>query len=255
VTGFRTVVAATTNEHKLAEIAAILTPLGYEVISRAAAGVPDFEIEETGATFEENSLLKARVIFDWLGGRFAALADDSGIEADALGGAPGVFSARFAGQRGDGAYAVDGDGAYVADGDGAYVADVDGAAADFAAADLDAEQAHRSRQDRANNAKLLRLLEGIPLERRTGRFVSVITCIRPGAETLVCRGEVEGKIDFKETGKAGFGYDPLFIPEGYDHSFGLFSPEDKNAISHRGAALEKLAARLAEEAAGGAPSC
>ena len=217
----KTIVAATTNAHKLAEIAAILAPLGYEVISRAAAGVPEFEIEETGATFEENSLLKARVIFDRLGGQRISLADDSGIETDALGGAPGVFSARFAVKPGD--------------------------AADFSAADLNTEQGHRSRQDRANNAKLLRLLEGVPAGERTGRFVSVITCLRPGEEPLVCRGVVEGQIDFKETGKAGFGYDPLFIPEGYDHSFGLFAPEDKNVISHRGKALKQLAEELAKD--------
>ena len=93
----KTVVAATTNEHKLAEIAATLGPYGYTIVSREAAGVPEFEIEETGETFEENSLIKAQAIFDWLEGRVATLADDSGIEADALGGAPGVYSARFAG--------------------------------------------------------------------------------------------------------------------------------------------------------------
>jgi len=215
-----TVVAATANEHKLAEISAILSPLGYEVISRAAAGVPDFEIEETGETFEENSLLKARVIYDWLEGRAWALADDSGIEADALDGAPGVYSARFA-QAGD--------------------------LEDFAAAELNAEQSHRSLQDRANNKKLLRLLEGIPEGQRSARFVSVITCLRPGKDPIVCRGEVEGKVDFSETGIAGFGYDPLFIPTGYAYSFGLFKPEDKNALSHRGIALKKLAKEFAED--------
>jgi len=226
MTDLKTVVAATTNEHKLAEIAATLEPFGYKVVSREAAGVPEFEIEETGTTFEENSLLKAQAIFDWLEGREATLADDSGIEADALGGAPGVYSARFAVKPGDANH---------------------GDAADFAAADLDTAQAHRSRQDRANNAKLLRLLEGTPKEKRTARFVSVITCLRPGMDPLVCRGEIEGLVDFTETGKAGFGYDPLFIPIGYDYSFGLFKPEDKNAISHRGLALARLAEMLAAE--------
>ena len=214
------VVAATTNEHKLREIAAILAPLGYEVISREQAGVPDFEVEETGDTFEENSFLKAIAIFDWLGGHTATLADDSGIEADALGGAPGVWSARFA-----------------------QADDLD----DFVAAEINEEQSHRSLQDRANNKKLLRLLDGIPEGQRSARFVSVITCLRPGCEAIVCRGEVEGKVDLQETGKAGFGYDPLFIPEGYDHSFGLFTPEDKNALSHRGAALKMLAKELAAD--------
>jgi len=226
-----TVVAATTNKHKLEEIAATLEPFGYKVISRSEAGVPEFEIEETGVTFEENSYLKAKVIFDWLEGRAWALADDSGIEADALGGAPGVYSARFAGQVQPGPYA----------------ATADGDALDFAAADRNTEQAHRSRQDRANNAKLLRLLGETPEERRSARFVSVITCLRPGKETIVCRETVEGHVDFNETGKAGFGYDPLFIPAGYDYSFGLFTPEDKNAISHRGLALKAFAKKLKEE--------
>jgi|GEM_PF-161417 len=225
-------VVASTNGHKLAEISAIAGSFGYTVISRDAAGIPDIEIEEDGTTFEENSLLKARAIFDMLGGESAVVADDSGIEADALGGAPGVYSARFAGLKTPGPYAA------AADGD----------AADFAAADLDLAQAHRSRQDRANNAKLLRLLAGVPHERRTARFVSVITCLRPGMAPIVCRGEVEGHIDFQETGGAGFGYDPLFIPLGYECSFGLFGPDEKNAISHRGRALMLLAEKLGAEA-------
>ena len=206
-TNRKILVAATTNEHKIAEISAIAGSFGYTVVSRAEAGVPDFEVTETGSTFEENSLLKARAIFDFLEGAAAVAADDSGIEVDALGGAPGVLSARFAGQDGD-------------------------------------APGPRSRQDRANNAKLLKLLAGTPKEQRTARFVSVITCLRPGEPPVVCRGEVEGHVDFAETGDAGFGYDPLFIPLGYDRSFGLFAPEDKNAISHRGRALALLAERL-----------
>jgi len=221
-------VAATTNEHKIAEISAIAGSFGYSVISRAEAGAPDIEIEENGVTFEENSFLKAQVIFDMLDGRYATVADDSGLETDALGGAPGVYSARFAGQEAPGAYA----------------ASADGDSADFAAADLDTEQLHRNRQDRANNAKLLRLLEGVPAERRSARFVSVITCLRPGKAPIICRGEVEGRVDFAETGQGGFGYDPLFIPLGYEYSFGLFAPADKNAISHRGRALAMLAEKL-----------
>ena len=203
----KTIVVATLNEHKIAEIEAIAGSFGYTAVSREAAGAPDFEIEETGATFEENSLLKAQAVFDFLGGTVAVAADDSGLEVDALGGAPGVCSARFAGTR----------------------------------------RGSRSRQDRANNAKLLRLLEGTPEEQRTARFVSVITCLRPGKAPVVCRGEVEGKIGFEERGDGGFGYDPLFVPLGYERCFGLFSPEEKNAISHRGRALARLAEKLAED--------
>ena len=191
-------VAATTNKHKIKEISALAEPFGYAVISRAEAGVPDFEVEEDGATFEDNSLLKARAIFDWLGGKAATVADDSGIEVDFLGGAPGVLSARFAGDGGD----------------------------------------------KANNQKLLGLLKGVPWEERTARFVSVIVCLMPGKEPLICRGEVSGFVDYEETGTAGFGYDPLFIPLGFDRSFGLFTPEDKNMISHRGRALKALAEKL-----------
>ena len=218
----KTLVAATTNTHKIAEVSAIAGMFGYKVISRPAAGVPDFEIEETGATFEENSLLKARAVFDALGGEAAVVADDSGIEVDALGGAPGVYSARFATSSG-------------------------GDEADFAAAGRDEEQTHRSLQDRANNAKLLRLLDGVPEEKRTARFVSVITCLRPGKEPVVCRGEVEGRVGFAQTGREGFGYDPLFIPLGYERSFGLFTPGDKNAVSHRGRALALLAEKLKDD--------
>lgn len=224
----KVLVAATTNRHKIAEISAIAGSFGYAVVSRAEAGVPEFEIVEDGATFEENSLIKARAVFGWLGGKAGAVADDSGLEADALGGAPGVYSARFAGQEAPGAYA----------------AGPDGDMADFRAAETFGGQGRRSLQDRANNAKLLRLLEGVPEGLRTARFVSVITCLMPGRDPIVCRGEVEGHIAFGETGGSGFGYDPLFIPLGYSRSFGLFAPEDKNAISHRGRALMLLAEKL-----------
>ena len=226
--GQKTLVVATTNGHKVAEIAAIAESFGYTAVSRADAGVPDFEVDETGETFEENSLIKAKAIFDLLGGEVAVVADDSGIEVDALGGAPGVYSARFARHESPGTCA----------------ARADGDAADFAVAERNTAQAHRSLQDRANNAKLLRLLEGVPMEQRAARFVSVITCLRPGTPPLVCRGEVEGHVDFTETGTAGFGYDPLFIPLGHEISFGLFAPEDKNAISHRARALTQLAKKL-----------
>jgi XTP/dITP diphosphohydrolase len=227
----KTLVAATTNEHKIAEISSIAGSFGYTVLSRAEAGIPDFEIEETGTTFEENAFLKAKTIFDYLNGDASVVADDSGLEVDALEGAPGVYSARFAGQNAPGVYMETGDGD----------------ASDFQAADLDAGQLHRSHQDRANNAKLLRLLAGVPEGKRAARFVSVISCIIPGRDPIICRGEVTGRIDFKETGIAGFGYDPLFIPVGYEYSFGLFKPADKNAISHRGQALVLLAEKLADE--------
>ncbi|MDR0876149.1 MAG: non-canonical purine NTP pyrophosphatase [Clostridiales Family XIII bacterium] len=247
------IVVATTNAHKIAEISAIAGAFGYETISRDAAGVPpDFDVEEDGETFEDNSLLKARAVFDLLGGRVAVAADDSGLCVDALRGAPGVYSARFADATG------------------------------------------QDSQDFANNKKLLRLLShgehgSLPPEKRTARFVSVVTLVIPDhppvipdqppvipgqppvipdqppvipgltrdPKVIICRGEVEGRIAFHETGSGGFGYDPLFIPaleelqtaglEKYEgRSFGDFPPEDKNKISHRFRALEKLRVMLNE---------
>ena len=207
----KTLVIASTNENKIKEISSIAGSFGYEVISRAAAGLPDIEIEESGETFEENALLKARFVFDALGGREAVAADDSGIEVDALGGAPGIYSARFA------------------------------------SLPPDFSEASGKDLDKENNEKLLKLLSGVPHEQRTARFVSVIVCILPGKDPLICRGEAEGHIGTAGAGTAGFGYDPLFIPLGYDKSYGLLSPEEKNAISHRSKALSVLAKKLAEE--------
>ncbi|HZK88247.1 MAG TPA: RdgB/HAM1 family non-canonical purine NTP pyrophosphatase [Anaerovoracaceae bacterium] len=101
--------------------------------------------------------------------------------------------------------------------------------------------------DKRNNEKLLSLLKGIPMEKRSGRFVSVITIVYPDGTNIVARGEVEGHIAFEESGDNGFGYDPLFIPLGYNKSFGNFTSEDKNKISHRAKALVKLRKLLMEK--------
>lgn len=193
------IVAATKNRHKIEEIGAITEKFGMSIIARDEAGVPDVEIVEDGSSFEENSYKKAKGIMD-LCGR-PTIADDSGLEVDCLGGAPGIYSARFAGKDGD---------------------------------------------DEANNAKLISLIKDVPYDERTARFVSVITMVFPDGETLVARGEVEGKLLTEEHGGNGFGYDPLFVPEGYDISFGEIAPEIKNRISHRAKALEELARQLAK---------
>jgi len=111
---------------------------------------------------------------------------------------------------------------------------------------LSARFAGEDADDKKNNEKLLNLLEGVPMEKRTGRFVSVITIVYPDGTNVVARGEVEGHIAFEESGENGFGYDPLFIPEGYDITFGNFSSENKNKISHRAKALVKLRKILME---------
>lgn len=197
----KTIIAASSNAHKIEEIQAIMSKFGMKVISRDDAGVPKFEIEEDGETFEENSLKKAEEIMKVTGE--ITVADDSGLMVDCLDGSPGVYSARFAGEECD---------------------------------------------DTKNNEKLLKLLDGICQEERTAKFVSVITLIFPDGETLVARGECPGHIIEVPVGENGFGYDPLFVPEGYDKTFAQLSAGEKNLISHRAKALCKLEKLLNERA-------
>lgn len=194
-----TIIAASRNQHKIVEIEEITKKFGMHIISRDDAGIPKFEIEEDGETFEENSFKKANEIMKICGK--TTIADDSGLEVDYLGGAPGVYSARFAGEEGD---------------------------------------------DEKNNEKLIGLLDGIPYKERRARFVSVITMVFPDGETLVARGECEGHVIDTPVGDNGFGYDPLFVPEGFQRTFAQLTAEEKNRISHRAKALMKLEQLLAE---------
>ena len=187
------IVAASRNRHKIEEIEAITKKFGMSIISRDEAGVPPVEIVEDGETFEENSFKKADEIMKLCGK--ITLADDSGLMVDYLGGAPGVYSARFAGEDGN---------------------------------------------DEKNNEKLLKLLDGVPAKGRTAKFVSVITMVYPDVTVLSARGECPGRIITVPTGDGGFGYDPLFVPDGYEKTFAQLTPEEKNAISHRAAALTEL---------------
>ncbi len=179
---------ATNNAHKLAEVQAVLGD-GYTLATPRDCGVEE-EIPETQPTLEGNALQKARYLHVRTG--LDCFADDTGLEVAALGGAPGVRSAR---------YATDGH--------------------DFA----------------ANNRLLLRNLEG--REDRRARFRTVIALIRDGEEHLF-EGIVEGRIVDRETGCEGFGYDPLFVPDGYDRTFAEMTPDQKNAVSHRGRAVRRL---------------
>ncbi len=194
------IVAATQNKHKIKEIEAITKQFGMSIIPRNEAGIPDVEIVEDGDTFEANSYKKAYEIMKLCGK--ITIADDSGLVVDCLDGAPGVYSARFAG--------IDGD-------------------------------------DVANNKKLVELIKEVPYEERTARFVSVITMVFPDGKTIVARGEVEGHLVLEEKGPNGFGYDPLFVPVGYDRTFGEIEPEIKNKISHRANALVSLKEKLSAE--------
>ena len=180
---------ATNNAHKLSEVAAVLGP-DFKLITPRQAGVVE-EIPEDQPTLEGNALQKARYLKERTG--LDCFADDTGLEVVALGGAPGVHSAR---------YATDGH--------------------DF----------------KANNRLLLKNMEGIT--DRRARFRTVIALILNGEEYLF-EGIVEGVIAHEERGEEGFGYDPLFLPEGADCSFAQMSAEQKNAISHRGRAVRKFA--------------
>ena len=205
----KTIVAATRNKHKIEEIGAITGRFGMEIISRDEAGIPPVEIPETGKTFEENSYIKAYEIMKLCGQ--ITVADDSGLVVDCLDGAPGVYSARFAGFEGLWPDEND-EGCDTEDGD--------------------------------NNAKLIRLIQDVPYEDRTARFVSVITMVYPDGKTIVARGTVEGHLVLEPRGAGGFGYDPLFVPEGYDKTFGELGQDIKNAISHRANALKALHEKL-----------
>lgn len=188
-------VLATANPDKAREIASLLSSSTFGVVPRPA-DVP--EVEETGSTLEENARLKAAALVSATGS--VAVADDTGLEVEALGGAPGVYSARFAGE-------------------GATYAD--------------------------NVARLLRELDGVPMEKRRARFRTVALARFPDGREVVAEGAVDGVITESARGDGGFGYDPVFQPdEGDGRTYAELSLEEKNALSHRGRAFRALAASL-----------
>lgn len=185
-----TILLATQNEGKLKELRELLSDLSLDLLS--LANFPDIEaVPETGESFTENASLKA--VGYALQTGLLTFADDSGLEVDALGGAPGIFSARYAGE--------------------------------------DATDA-----DRTN--RLLEELSDTPAGKRSARFVSAVAIASGKGQVLnVSLGVCEGRIDFVPSGSRGFGYDPVFIPNGYDKSFGELESATKNQISHRARAL------------------
>ena len=191
------IVAATTNKGKIREFQEILGELGYEVVSMHDEGI-DVEVEETGSTFSENALIKARAVA--LLCDAPVIADDSGLCVDAMDGAPGIYSARFAGED---------------------------------ATDYD------------RNVKLLETLEGE--ENRKAQYVAAIAYISPDGTEITTEGIIEGEILTEEHGTGGFGYDPLFWCTEIKKCFGEATPDEKNAVSHRGRALKKLCDILKEE--------
>ena len=191
------IVAATTNQGKIREFQEILGNLGYEVVSMHDEGI-DVEVEETGSTFIENALIKARAVS--LLCDYAVIADDSGLCVDALDGAPGIYSARFAGEE---------------------------------ATDYD------------RNVKLLEIMENE--NDRKARYVAAIAFISREGEEVTTEGIIEGEILREEHGTGGVGYDPLFWCTEIKKCFGEATPDEKNAVSHRGRALKKLCEILSEE--------
>ncbi len=182
-------VLATRNPHKAAELSRMLADLEIELVS--ACDFPDVpEVVEDGATLEANAILKAVALSEATG--LPALADDTGLEVEALGGAPGVLSARFAGP------------------------------------DVTYED---------NNRKLLDELRGIPRPARRAAFRCVVALAVPGTEVVTAEGRTEGTILEEPRGCQGFGYDPLFLPDGHGRTYAEMAQDEKNAVSHRGKAV------------------
>ena len=190
---------ATGNQNKMREIKAILADMDVEVLSMKEAGI-DIDIVEDGKTFEENALIKARAVSK--AGNALALADDSGLEVDALNKEPGIYSARYMGE--DTSYDI-------------------------------------------KNMNIIERLEGVPDEKRTARFVCAMAAVFPDGTEQTFVKTMEGRIGYKIAGENGFGYDPIFFLPEYGKTSAEISPEEKNAISHRGKALRAMEEYLKEK--------
>jgi XTP/dITP diphosphohydrolase len=198
-------IVATRNAHKTREIQRIL---GADFAVHDLSAYPETpETVESGKTFEENAVLKATTASRQLPG--LVVADDSGLEVDALGGAPGIYSARYAGQNAT---------------------------------------------DKQNIDKLVSELARIERAKRSARFRCVIALAREGKLLGTFEGVVEGMIVDSPRGTTGFGYDPLFTPKGFGQTFGQLFPTEKDRVSHRAHALEKLRVRLSSEQSEGTTS-
>ena len=196
------IVLASRNQKKIGELRTILSESfpDLEILSLDDVGI-EGEIEENGSTFEENALIKARVAAT---SGYIGVGDDSGLTVDALGGDPGIYSARYA------------------------------ARCHFAG----------DHDDEGNNQALLQNLAGVPTEKRTGAFVCVIGCVMPDGREFTVRGEARGRILEEYRGGGGFGYDPLFFYDPLNKTFAELTPDEKNAVSHRGKAVRAFAKML-----------
>jgi len=189
---------ASRNPGKTSEIRSICSDWPVEWITADEQEAPWPDIEETGQTYLENALLKARAVAGTLG--VPVVADDSGIEVDALGGAPGPRSARYAGEEA---------------------------------------------ADEENLRMLIRAVAGVPAEGRTARYRCVAAVAWPDGREVWAEGTCEGTLVSKARGTGGFGYDPIFVPEGWDRTMAELPPEEKDRISHRGRAFRALRDLLA----------
>ncbi len=192
------IVLASDNVKKLKELKEILGDGDFKLITKSEAGFID-EVDETGTTFEENSFLKANEVMKKV--LKISVADDSGLEVDCLGGEPGVYSKRYAGENATDDERID---------------------------------------------YLLNKIRETGETEPAARFVSVITCVYPNGDHFSVRGTCEGKIIFEKKGEGGFGYDPVFLPDGFDKTFSELTAAEKNAISHRGNALRLFALEFAK---------
>ncbi len=193
----KTALIATSNPNKLKEFKRMMEPLGYQVESLSEAGL-EIDAEETGKTFQENSLIKARCIHLKAQDKYV-IADDSGLEVHALDGFPGIYSARF----------------------------------------MEGQPYEKKRE------AIIQRLEG--KKDRSANFTSAVSLIEPDGSEHVFLGQTFGQIGFRSEGVNGFGYDPIFISDELHKSFGLATPEEKDAVSHRGKALKQLEAFLKKE--------
>ncbi len=191
-------IVASNNKDKIAEIKAILSEMGFEVISQSEAGC-NFEVDETGTTFAENAYLKAAAVVNATGE--AAIADDSGLMVDALNGAPGVNTARYTPAGHEATY-------------------------------------------KENYEYLLHNME--QFDDRKARFVTDICCLFPNGDMVCSEGECRGQITRAPVGDGGFGYDPVFMPDGYEQTMAQLGTEVKNRISHRANALKEFRKKLRE---------
>jgi len=198
------IIFATGNKEKMKEIRQIMEGCPVEVLSMKEAGYT-CEAEESGTTFTENAIIKASAIADAVkanGEEAIVLADDSGLEIDALNKEPGVYSARYMGE------------------DTSY---------------------------RIKNANLIERLNGVPVEKRTARFVCAIAAVLTDGTVYTVRETIEGYIGYEERGENGFGYDPIFMVPEFNCTTAELSMEQKNKISHRGKALAKMKEELLQK--------